>query len=414
MQTLASKPFGRDVAVKGNPPDEIIGKLDADTGMRSGGLVDDIDGRGNSLTTFANEAFSSAITNGGHAILVDYPPMEAKSSIAAERAAGARPYWVQVPFDAILALYTDVVGGREVISHVRIKETATERDGFGEKTVTRVRVLEPGKWELFEQDAKSKWKSVNAGVMNRGGKTGVPLALCFLGKRLGTQEVRPPLANVAQMQIELYQALSRQEEILTFAGSPMLSANGMNPPANQEPVKVGPRSVLFAPPSGQGVHASWTFVQPDAKNIKEIRETVTAIQADMRRIGLQPLTEQPGNQTATGKAIEAAKAHSAVKSWALLLNDQLEQAMVFTAEFMGVQATIQTEVSTDFSVLPYAAEPLKALAVARATKDISRRTYWDMLKRFDVLSPDFDPAAEDKLIAAEPAPPIQEDVQIRT
>ncbi len=57
VQTLASKPFGKDVAIKGVAPDAIVGKLDEASGMRIGGLVDDIDGQGRSLTTFAREAF---------------------------------------------------------------------------------------------------------------------------------------------------------------------------------------------------------------------------------------------------------------------------------------------------------------------------------------------------------------------
>jgi hypothetical protein len=422
LQTLTSKPFGRDVALKGNVPDEIQGKLDPVTKMRSGGLVDDIDGRGNSLTTFASEAFSSAVAKGAHAILVDHPPMPEKASRADEIAIGARPYWVQVPFDNIIALYTDIEGGREVITHVRIRECRTERDGYGEKVINQIRVLEPGTSEVFEQNDKGLWVSQGRQPMVRGGRhNSVPLALCFLGKRLGTQEVRLPLQSVADMSIELFQALSRYEEILTYAGSPMLAGNGISPPGPKEgQIAVGPKTILFATRTGDGPTPYWDFVQPKAENITAIKASVEAIQSDMRRIGLQPLTEQPGNPTATGKAIDAAKAHSAVKSWALLQNDAIEQAMVFTAQYLGIETTIQTEVSTDFSVLPYAAEPLKALLTARATKDISHETLINSLKRFDVLAADFDVdtnevqlRAEAQRLAAAGAVPAEETIRVQ-
>lgn len=422
LQTLASKPFGRDVALRGNVSDDIQGKVDPSTKMRSGGIVDDIDGRGNSLTAFASDAFSSAVAKGAHAILVDHPPMPDNASLADEKAAGARPYWIQVPFDNIIALYTDVDGGREIITHARIRECRTERDGYGEKIVNQIRVLEPGTSEVFEQDTNGVWVSKSVKPMVRGGKhQSVPLALCFLGKRLGTQEVRLPLQSVADMQIELFQALSRYEEILIYAGSPMLSGNGIAPPPETEPaLALGPKTILFAPRMGDGPAPYWSFVQPDAANITAIKASVEAIQSDMRRIGLQPLTEQPGNPTATGKAIDAAKAHSAVKSWALLQNDALEQAMVFTAQYLGIETTIQTEVSTDFSVLPYASEPLKALLTARATKDISHETLIGGLKRFDVLPADFDVltnevqlAAESDRLAAAGAPPTQETIKVQ-
>lgn len=422
LQTLGSKPFGRDVVLKGNVHDEIQGKADPSTKMRYGGLVDDIDGRGNSLTTFASDAFSSAIAKGAHAILVDHPPMPENASRADEKAIGARPYWVHVPFDNIIALYTDVEGGRETITHVRIRECRIERDGYGEKIVNQIRVLEPGTSKVFEQNDKGLWISKSETPMLRGGThRSVPLALCFLGKRLGMQEVRLPLQSVADMSIELFQALSRYEEILTYAGSPMLAGNGIAPPLKEEvPIAVGPKTILFAPRMGDGSAPYWDFIQPKAENITAIKASVEAIQSDMRRIGLQPITEQPGNPTATGKAIDAAKAHSAVKSWALLQNDAIEQAMVFTAQYLGIETTIQTEVSTDFSVLPYAAEPLKALLTARATKDISHETLIGSLKRFDVLPADFDVdinevqlKAEAERIAKTGLPPVQETIRVQ-
>ena len=328
LQTLASKPFGRDVAIKGVAPDSIVGELDEASGMRVGGLVDDIDGRGSSLTTFAREVFLKAIAKGAHAILVDYSATEVLRSVKEQNESGARPYWVQVPVDNILALYTETIKGREEIVHVRIAESTVERDGFGEKTTRRVRVLEPGLCQVYEQQPNGSWLLVEEYFPIRNGKhTSVPLVLFFTGERVASLRVRPPLGDLAQLQVELWKALSRQEEILTYAGAPMLAANGLAAPKQGERIEVGPKTVLFAPPVGDGVKTGFEYVQPAAANIREIREHVTSIQADMRRIGMQPLTEQPGNPSATGQSIAAAKAHSQVKAWALLLNDAIEQAL---------------------------------------------------------------------------------------
>ena len=414
LQTLASKPFGRDVALKGVVSDAIVGKLDDASGMRIGGLVDDIDGRGSSLTTFAREVFFKGVAKGVHAILVDYPTMSEKASRADEIALGARPYWVQVPVENILALYTELQGVREVITHVRIRENRMEREGYGEKIVECIRVLEPGTSEVFEKQANGSWLSLGVTSVLRGGKQGgVPLVLYFTGERFGPLRVRPPLGDLAQLQVELWNALSRQEEILTYAGAPMLAANGLAAPDKGQKIEVGPKTVLFAPPVGDGVKTGFEYVQPNAKNIAEIRKHVEAIQLDMRRIGMQPLTEQPGNPSATGQSIAAAKAHSAVKAWAILLNDAIEQAMVFTAEYLRIPATIQTEVSTDFSVIPYAQFPLQTLTQARTNRDISRKAYLESLKRYDVLAADFDDAADAVQIKAEgDLPPLIEDVTV--
>ena len=414
LRALTSKPFGKDVRLKGVVSDEIAGALDAETKARHGGLVDDVDGLSSNLTTFSREWFSYGLSRAIHFVLIDYPEMGPNPTRADEKALGARPYWLHIPAERVVALYTETIGGREVVTHFRYRETVVVQDGFGERSVDRIRLYEPGIWEVWERNG-TDWAIADNGTFSRGPNAlkSVPLVIYRTGTRLGALETIPPLADLVDMQLELYRALARQDEILTFAGSPMLAANGMaKPPKNQE-ISVGPREVLFAPPAGEGVRAYWDYVQPAAANITEIRNHVAAVQADMRRVGMQPLLEGVGNSTATGQAIDAAKAHSSVKAWALLLNDAIEQAFVFTCEWMALDATVQTEVSTDFSIEPYAKAPLEALGVARAAGDLSQKTFWSQLQRFDVLPPDFDPEAEVKLLAAEPKPAVQEDIQIR-
>lgn len=391
LQSLASKPFGKEIA------------LGDKASNRVKELVEDIDQRGSNLTAFARGVFRNGIAKGVHGILVDYPSLSPARTVAEERQAGARPYWVTIRAEDILALYTKFVGGREIVDHVRIRETAKVRDGFEEKLVSRVRVLEPGRWELWEATDKvgdeDVYTKVDEGVVTLGV---VPLALFWTGEREGAQFVRPPLAALANMQIELYRKLSRQDEIETYAGSPMLQAKGIAGPGPADaPLEIGPKRVLFAPPGVEGRETGWSYIQPDADVLTEIRDSVKQTADDMRRLGMQPLVQQSGGITATASSIEGAKAHSTVEAWALNLKDVLEQAFEFTAKWLGEPEGVEVEVNTDFSVQPYAQAPLDALHKARQRGDISLRTYWSGLRRFDVLAPDFDAAEEELNLAAE-------------
>lgn len=395
LRFLAAKPFGHDVALKGNMPESIKG------------LAEDIDGRGNNLTQVAAEAFGQGIARGLHLILVDFPSMAPNATREDEKRANARPYWVNIPANDIVALYTAWVGGKETVVHLRFRETITVRSGFGEEVRHRIRVYEPGLWQIWEQDPDTKEWAIppnGEGVIARGGQkiASVPVVMFFTGERCGEMRVKPPLSDLARMQIELYQALSREDEALTFASSPILTGNGLAPPANDAaPIVVGPKAVLFAPPGGEGTNPHWSYINPDAANIAQIREHVRSVIDDMRRLGMQPLTERSGTPTATGQSISAAQAHSQVQAWAISLKDALEQAWVFTCEWLSEAATVECHVNTDFSVLPYADAPLQALDKARARRDICLTTYWDSLKRFSVLSPDFDPAEEERKVKAE-------------
>lgn len=391
LQALSSKPFGKDVALGDKASDKVKA------------LAEDVDQRGANLTAFARGVFRGGIAKGMHAILVDYPTMSEARTRADEAKAGARPYWVSVRAENILALYTDFVNGREVVTHLRLREVATVRDGFSEKLVKRVRILEPGRWELWEATGNVAGQDAYT-MVGEGTVTlrEVPLAIFWTGEREGSQFVRPPLAALANMQIELYRKLSRQDEIETYAGSPMLQAKGIAAPAEgAAPLEIGPKRVLFAPPGMEGAETGWSYIQPDAAVLTEIRESVKEVQDDIRRLGMQPLTEQAGGVTATAASIEGAKAHSTVEAWALGLKDVIEQALVFTAQWLGETEAAEVSIDTDFSVLPYAQAPLDALGKAREKGDISRRTYWNGLRRFDVLPPDFDADAEEDALVAE-------------
>jgi hypothetical protein len=395
LRSLSSKPFGKTVTLDGNPS------------QRMKDINEDVDARGSSLTAFSRSVFKQAIADGFHAILVDFPTMSPGLTIADEKAAGVRPYWVHVDARDIIALYTDIIGGVEVVTHVRIKECAIVKDGFGEKEVKRVRVLELDAlgnpiWQLWEEQKKAGEITPTYVMIGNGpiSLKQIPLVLYFTGDRIGEHAVKPPLLDLAYMQIELYQALSRQDEILTFAGSPMLSANGFVLPEGSS-VAVGPKRVLVAPPGMDGGATSWSFVQPDSGNIEAVQGHVQAIIDDMRRLGMQPLTPKSGTPTATGQSIEAAKAHSAVQAWAMDLQDALEQAFVFTAQWLKEPETIEVTVDVDFSIEPYAPAPLQTLQAARTAKDITLKTYWQGLQRFDVLPADFDPDEEETNLAEE-------------
>jgi hypothetical protein len=383
IRSLSSKPFSKEIAVQ------------SQTSARIKAILEDVDTLGNSLQRFARQSFQGGIAKGYHGILVDFPVAD-NGTLADERASGARPYWVQVPAENLIALYTQIVGGRTIVTHARVLECIVEREGFGEKVYDQVRVLEPGTWAIWRQNEKEEWFEFASG---ESGLTEVPLVIFYAGQRSG-EVVQPPLLNLADMQIELYRALSRQDEILTYAGSPMLAANGMA--KGDEEIQVGPRRVLYAAPGGDGGGTpNWAWIQPDAANITAVGAHVQSIIEDMKRLGMQPLTQKTGSPTATGQAIEGAKAHSAVQDWALAFKDALEQCLVYTSQWLDEPETAEVSIDTDFSIDLETGAELDSLLKLRATADISRPAIITEFKRRGVLSADYDEKADEQLIAEE-------------
>lgn len=421
LRSLCSKPFTKEVVVNPDAPDDIQGKIvDQKTKKRQGGLIDDIDGQGNSLHVFARDTFSNGVAMGLDAIYVAWSADRPLRTKAEEQLAGARPYWVHVRAENILALYTKRIGGRTVVSHIRIRECTIEQDGYEEIEVKRIRILELNAanqptWQVFKTNKDGKYVP-EAEPQLLLGVTEIPIALFFTGERSGNYRVKPPLIDLAWMQIELYRAMSRKEQILTLAGSPMLKAKGMVPPApepildaqgnktGEKPapqIEVGPGTVLFAPPAAEGVQSDWDYVQPNASNITEVREDVDGIMEDFRRLALQPTTPKSGNMVATGQAIDAAKSHSAVEVWANGLVDALNQALMYTAQWLKIPDTVTAVVHTDFGADISGTEESKVIGDMQKRGVISAETERAENARRGILGPEFDEEEEVVRIAAE-------------
>lgn len=386
IRSISSKPFTDEVKLAGEPSEE----------MKA--IAEDIDGRGNNLHVFARDMFEGGVSLGAHGILVDFPTMNPNATRAEEKAAGARPYWVSVDADEIIALRTERRGATEVVTHLRLRETAVVVNGFEERVVERIRVIEPGIWQIWEKSEgpAAEWRMVSNGVLTLDR---VPFVFFATAERVGAQYVRPPMLDLATMQIELYRAQSIKEQAYTMLGAPMLSANGMGPPPDGT-IEVGPNRILYAP-GAEGITTSWSILAAPAGSLKELRDDCASISEDMRRLGLQPMMPKTGNVTATASGVEAAKAHSAVGTWANALKDALEQAFMLTALWMKSSEQIEVSVNTDFSVGMWGVEEIKELREARAAGDLSQLTYWDELARRGVLGPQFDAEKEDKRLLDE-------------
>ncbi len=435
LRSLCSKPFSKEVGLNADAPTVFLGEVvDEKTKKREGGLIDDIDGEGNSLHVFARETFANGVAYGFDAIYVTHTNDEpAAPTIAAETEAGARPYWVHVRARDIIAVLWKKLGARKMLAHIRWRECESVQDGFAETAVERIRVLELNAadlptWQTYTKDKRGKYVQ-DAPPQLLAGVTDIPVVLFFTGERSDNYRTKPPMIDLAHMQIELYQALSRKERILTLAGFPMLKAKGMRPPdptpqvfsdanvydRNVLPqsgsglviidppapqIEVGPGVVLFAPPV-EGIDTDWDYVQPNAANITEVRDDVNSIMEDFRRLAMQPRTPKSGNMVATGLAIEASKSHSSIEVWANGLADAINQSLVYTCQWLKIPDTVTCSVHTDFGVDVQGTEEAKAIGDAQSRGVVSRQTEREELARRGILGPQFDEDEEEQRIAEE-------------
>jgi len=433
VTSLSRKPFGEEVALADGTPDRI--KV----------LAEDIDGRGNNLHVFAAETFFDGVNDAVSWVLVDYTRATERTdgqrlSLSDERVQGLRPYWVRIPADRMLAVYSDVVRGSEIVTHARIREDVVMRDGFDEVAVERVRMFDrepvyamlddgtvtdtvidyaPATFTIYEKRVeavgrrtKSDWQIVDQGPVTLGV---IPLVPFVTGKRIGGGwRFYPPLQGVADLQIEHYQQETALKSIKELTAFPMLAGNGVQPAMNGGQVvavPVGPRSVLYAPPNGEnGNHGEWAFIEPSAESLRFLAEEVKSTETQMRELGRQPLSVSTGI-TVVAAAFASQKATSVLQAWALGLKDCLEQCLALTADWLNLG--IEPEISWNLDDLDLTDDDKGPTSIMEARKngDLSRETVWSEFRRRGVLAADFDPEAEMTRLEAEaPDPDDEEDI----
>jgi hypothetical protein len=393
LDTLSGKPFSEPIKLNDDVPAAIQERI-----------LDDVDLQGNNLDVFARQWFREGMAKAFAHVLIDFPrpaPREdgQPRTLADDRREGLRPYWVLIKPECLLFARSEVINGVEVLQHVRIMEHYTVQDGFAEVCKRRIRVLEPGIVQLWEpkpskkQGQDEEWEMVDEWAT---GLTYVPL-VTFYADRDGFMCGKPPLLDLAWLNVAHWQSSADQRHILTVSRFPILACSGASG-EDSDPVVVGPNKVLYNPdPQGR-----FYYVEHTGQAIAAGRTDLQDLEQQMAGYGAEFLKKRPGDQTATARALDSAEASSDLAAMIGLFEDAVAQALDITAEWMRLGVTGGTvELVKDFELEEQDAIGLQELREARKSRDISRKAYLNALRLRGILPEDYDEDADWELIQQE-------------
>jgi hypothetical protein len=380
IRHLVGKAFSRPLVLMDDVPPQIAE------------WCEDVDLQGTHINAFAAEVFREALGVGLVGILVDFPRLPPGASLAEERALGARPYMTMVPVETILGVRTDGPMGK--IQMTRIVESRVEPDGsYGERLVSRIRVLTPGQFELYQGGADGAFALVDGGPMSI---QRVPLVPVY-GLKVGPWHGSPPLLDLAYKNIQHYQIDSDMSNALQVASFPILAASGYDQERDPS-IRVGPNVVLAtSDPSGR-----FYYVEHSGTAISAGRQKLEDLKAEMAMDGVQSLVPRAGGDvTATETQVKYAESTSDLQRMAFSLKDSLENALQLMAEWVGLPNGGSIELRGQFVLPRDAATEAQALISLRSAGEITSRTLLSELKRRDFLPDDFDIDAERELLDLE-------------
>lgn len=390
LDTWTGKPFSEKLRIGDDVPEPLVE------------LLPDVDLCGNELQVFARNWFRSGLAKAFAHVLVEFPRVVVEEGVvrtkADDVADGLRPYLVLIQPENVIAATAETVAGKEVITHLRVRECtyfADPDNPFAKIKVEQLRVYDIGtvslyQWQKTAPKGKEDWVLVDTWQYDF---PEIPL-VTFYSNRTDFMVGKPPIDDLADLNIAHWQSESDQTAILTVARFPQLAVSGA---VEADDLIVGPnRWIRLSDPT-----ARVYYVEHNGAAIASGERHRESLEQRMHTYGTQFLQRQPGRVTATARTLDTAEATSALQDAAIRFNDAMNQALQLMAEWIGLEEGGTVAVQTEFGVTEGSAESLQVLQLSRQNGDISREQYTRELTLRGVLSDLFDRAENEKQLAQE-------------
>lgn len=367
-------------------------------------MWENIDAAGTHGRVFARDLTLDAVVDGHDGILVDMPrrtpatpalatpaapvitayadPVPAGVSAAAlvpgaaldsadQQALGLRPYFVQYKADDVFrATYATRNGRRQLVLLV-LREVVDEQVSLlAYRTIVRYRIYTYTAGKVMCQvwqapDGSMGIPSLKEGPFEIKNVSGIPWAPLRAGVRISDSETKPPLEDLADLNIEHHQTKTNilNLESLAMVPTPVRIGATRDADGNYPPIVFGPRSTIEAPHI-EGVVTPMYWLSPPVDVLAPAQETLSKTEAAMGAAGMAFLAPQTRSaETAQAREIDSRAQNASLAMVGQALQDCLEAAFGWAAQMLGLKTTGSVTISTDYEAALM--EPQAMLAYAK-------------------------------------------------
>ena len=341
----------------------------------------DVDLQGNDLNIWTYETARKMIRYGHVGVLVDAP---------AE--ANGRPYWVTYTPREILGWRTELIDGQQKFTQLRLLEKVIEPEGdYGETQVEQVRVLTPGAFEIHRKNEDGDFTIHEEGTTTL---TEIPFSIAY-ANRVNLMESRPPMEDIAELNLKYYQTQSDLYNQLHISAVPMLAFYGF--PQAAEEVSAGPGEAIAFPAEGRAEYIESKGTSYDAQF-----KSLEKIESQINELGLAAVLGQKlSAETAEAKKIDRSQGDSTMQVVAQQTQDMIDNCLIFHAKYLSDNNSGSCFVNRDFLASRLDPQEIGSLRELFQTGVITQETLLKQLHEGEVLGDEFD--VEEELEATQQA-----------
>lgn len=341
----------------------------------------DVDLQGNDLNVWTYETARKMIRYGHVGILVDAP---------AE--ANGRPYWVTYTPREILGWRTEFIDGEQKFTQLRLLEKVIEPDGdYGEVQVEQVRVLTPGAFEIHRKNDNGDFAVYEEGTTTLNE---IPFSVAY-ANRVNLMESRPPMEDIAELNLKAYQTQSDLDNQLHISAVPMLAFYGF--PQTAEEVSAGPGEAIAFPSDGRA-----EYIESKGTSYNAQFQRLEQIEGQINELGLAAVLGQKlSAETAEAKKIDRSQGDSTMQVVAQQTQDMIDNCLIFHAKYLSDNGSGSCFVNRDFLASRLDPQEIGSLLQLFTSGTITQETLLRQLHEGEVLGDEFD--IEEELEATQQA-----------
>jgi hypothetical protein len=357
------------------------------------GYLDDINMAGVSMDGLAMDALDEVLSVGRLGVLVDHPPKpDNVTPLTVDVAArqGLRPMLQTYPAESIINWKFGRVANSWVLTMVVLQEcVAVPEDEFKDKYEDRFRVLDldpSGEYRqrLFKREND---KDVQIGgdiypLMNGRALDYIPFAILGADGR-GDQIDEPPLLDLVDSNIALYQINADYRHGLHFTGLPTPVISGYTPANESEKIYIGSTSAWIFPDP----NAKAAFLEFTGQGLGELQKAIDNKKLEMAMLGARMIADETAKarETLGATQIKRQGENGVLSRIAQAVSEGLEWALGVFAEWAGHSGEVVYQINRDFQPTLIDAPTLTALVASLQAGALSMEEFFDLCQRGDMI-----------------------------
>lgn len=354
----------------------------------------DVNMAGVALDAFAAEIVEEVMSVGRVGILVDHPPMPANTkpiTVDAAQKMGLRPTLQVYMTESIINWKFARINNAWTLSLVVLKECEEVPDGeFKTKSEDRYRVLDLGEGGFYRQrvfmvdEGKDVLLSEFTPLMNGKPLTYIPFAILGAGGRGDTID-EPPLIDLVDANLALYQINADYRHGLHFTGLPTAVVSGYQPENTTDKLYIGSQAAwVFPDPQAKAVYLEFT-----GQGLNALKEAIVEKKQDMALLGARMIADETKQvETLGATQIKRSGENSILATIVQAVSEGLEWSLDIFAQWAGQAGEVTYQINRDFNPMMLDAQQLTALLATVQAGKLSDESFFDLIQRGDIVKAD--------------------------